>query len=677
MYYGSQYYRPPFPNKEQWEKDIAHMKELNFNTIKLWAVWNWIEREPGVYDFSELDELVEICAKYGLKVIMNTIPEGAPYWTSTGYEDSFYTTSKGEALSYSGPANLPSAGWPGLCPDGEKPLSLMCDFIYETSKHYANNDAVFCIDVWNEPHLEPMYDYSNQLLCYCVHSQEKFKNWLKERYTTLENLNTAWFRQYQSWDQVEPPRRFGTSADMIDWRRFWLYNLADWLRSRVAAARKGAPDKVILTHVAFSGYMGIFNDGGLANELGDDFLLAKEVDMFGLSSFPLWAMGEKHVEGHFLNTEIVAEASRGKPFFQVELQGGAGKKGLLGGLVPSHEDVRQWNLSVIAAGGKGVVYWQYKPEPAGQESPGFGQVNPDGSDTPRSLSAAECAKRFNRADLSASRRCLSTNGIYLSRNSDLMTYAANEEHRYTRSFRGVYQSLIDRGIPSRFVHADYISEAFSEGVKNLYVPMGLCLSNEEKNALIEFANAGGTLIVEGCTGMYQENGEMDDYFTFLHTLFGMKGNSIDAAKGDFFTASHSKCGKRLKFWGYRQMFQEVSSDCSVNAVFDDGHPAVLERAIGKGKAVWVGGFAGAAYQESLDVETGDFIAAHFDSKGYEVIEKLSCGKIVVRLLEDDNKYYAVCLNREKVPRQLTMQINGHTLQAWIPPEDGKILEFLK
>ena len=45
MLYGAQYYRPPFPGRACWRRDLAHMKELGFNCVKHWAVWNWIERE--------------------------------------------------------------------------------------------------------------------------------------------------------------------------------------------------------------------------------------------------------------------------------------------------------------------------------------------------------------------------------------------------------------------------------------------------------------------------------------------------------------------------------------------------------------------------------------------------------------------------------------------------------
>ena len=97
MIYGSQYYRPPFPYRGCWENDLDNMVSLGFNTVKLWAVWNWIEREPGVFQFDDLDALTALCAKKGLSVVINLIPEGAPYWTSDGKLGAFYEMSTGAA----------------------------------------------------------------------------------------------------------------------------------------------------------------------------------------------------------------------------------------------------------------------------------------------------------------------------------------------------------------------------------------------------------------------------------------------------------------------------------------------------------------------------------------------------------------------------------------------------
>lgn len=673
MIYGSQYFRPPFPYKEYWEKDLDNIVSLNFNTVKLWAVWNWIEREPGVFTFDDLDELIALCGKKGLQVVLNIIPEGAPYWTADGELGSFYEKSTGEILRYSGPANIPSAGWPGLCPDSPRFAEIIHRFITATTSHYAYNDTVVCFDVWNEPHLEPMYDYPDELLCYCVHTQEKFRTWLKARYGSLEKLNKTWFRQYTSWDQIEAPRRYGTAADMIDWRRFGMDNLTRILQERVEAARKGAPNKTMQTHVAYSGYMGQVNDGGLAKDLTDEFLLAREVDQFGLSAFPLWLMGTEHVAAHFMNVEVVAEASRGKPFYQVELQGGGGKTGLLGGVVPKKEDVRQWNWNIIAGGGKGVTYWQYRPEPAGLESPGFGQVNIDGSNTERSLEAGRCAKQFQNLDLY--NRVLSKNAIFLSRNSDLLTNAVQEEKKYNNSFKGYHQAFSDSGIPCRFVHADYVDELYTEGVRTLYVPMSLAMSEQEKTGLLQYVKCGGTMILECGAGMYRENGELDPENSFLKELFGMVTCSYDQLLNCTITAS--KDGKPA-FEGeyFRQYYNSVAEDCKLLAVFSDGTPAAISRSFGKGTVVWLGSFVGASYWNHRDQITRTFITSFADERGYDAIRYLNSNGMVVRLLDDGTNYALVCMNRTNGELPLCYDLGQGMKCVPVPALDG-VIEFVK
>ena len=85
------------------------------NTVKIWAVWSWIERSNGAFYFDDLDELVELCSSKRLQTVIKIIPEGAPYWLERLHPDARYQAENGMALEFSGAANLPSGGWPGLC----------------------------------------------------------------------------------------------------------------------------------------------------------------------------------------------------------------------------------------------------------------------------------------------------------------------------------------------------------------------------------------------------------------------------------------------------------------------------------------------------------------------------------------------------------------------------------
>ena len=41
--FGTQYLRGASPDRSEWEKDMIHMRDLGFNTIRIWIVWNAFE----------------------------------------------------------------------------------------------------------------------------------------------------------------------------------------------------------------------------------------------------------------------------------------------------------------------------------------------------------------------------------------------------------------------------------------------------------------------------------------------------------------------------------------------------------------------------------------------------------------------------------------------------------
>ncbi|MDD4850514.1 MAG: beta-galactosidase [Gemmiger sp.] len=699
MYYGAQYYRPPFPNQDCWQRDMENMRKLGFTCVKLWAVWNWIEREPGCFCFEDLDALVGLAKQNGLAVILNTIPEGAPYWTDAGNKNDLYRTADGQVVEYGGPANLPTAGWPGHCMDDDAFAGLVSNFIEQTARHFRQEKAVVCIDVWNEPHLEPMFDYRENMLCYCPHSVEKFRNWLQKKYSSIEALNTAWYRTYRDWNEVTPPPRFGTWADMLDWRKFWLDNMRRWLDLRVAACRRGAPDIKVQTHVAYSGILGNAGEGGLGNELGDEFSLARGVDVFGLSSFPLWLMGKDHIYRHFMHNAMVAEAAHGKPFYQVELQGGAGKPGLLGGQVPTARDVALWNWNTVVAGGKGSVYWQYAPEPAGLESPGFGLTGFLGENTPRSLSAGKCAAEFTACPaLENAHSAPILNAVYVSRSSDLLCFSAGKlEKLYAGGLSGAFRAAYQKSIPIRFFHQDEIDELPTSGIATLYVPMPLVLSAHEAEKMQQFAKAGGTLVCEACPGLYREDGLLEQNATVLKKLFGLRHVEIEAIPdGEQVHAIWHGNGECFSGQLYRQVVKEKSG-VNILAKFEDGTPAVTEYICGKGRAVWIGTYPAYRFEQSKDPAAADAITRWMQPQGYSILRRLSSTRVMqddislaplVRLLETEDEWILAAVNHTKLPVSITAEFaepqkiaapesDENTLRLILKAETGTLFTWKK
>src|SRR5260370_40562827 len=90
-------------------------QELGFNSIKLVAQWNLINRREGYYDFEEIAEILDACARLELKVVINTIMENAPYWLEQRFPEARYVDAHRRAPSLGGNSDTESGGPRGIC----------------------------------------------------------------------------------------------------------------------------------------------------------------------------------------------------------------------------------------------------------------------------------------------------------------------------------------------------------------------------------------------------------------------------------------------------------------------------------------------------------------------------------------------------------------------------------
>ena len=69
--FGAQYYRAPTPSRENWESDLRNMKAIGLNSVKFWVQWRWTHRGPDEFYYEDIDCLMDLAAKNGLKVTLN------------------------------------------------------------------------------------------------------------------------------------------------------------------------------------------------------------------------------------------------------------------------------------------------------------------------------------------------------------------------------------------------------------------------------------------------------------------------------------------------------------------------------------------------------------------------------------------------------------------------------
>jgi beta-galactosidase GanA len=679
--YGTQYYRPPFPDQRVWREDLKRILSCGMNTVKLWAVWSWIERTEGSFYFDDLDELFQICADVGLGVVLNLIPEGAPYWLERRLPEAAYKANDGYHAEFSGAANMPSGGWPGLCRDNFQVAAFANRFLEQVALRYHEKANLVAFDVWNEPHIDPAFDYPTKLFCYCEASLNRFVAWLRQKYDSVERLNNAWHRAYADWEDVKAPTRFGTYPDMMDWRMFWIENHAQWLEARVGIVKGVAPNVIAMTHVPFSGYFGGSGKGGLGQTLTDEFLLAAKVEQFGLTSFPKWLMGNDPVQ-HLFNIEMVGAAAELKDFWQSELQSGGGLWGAYGSEVATPEELRLWTWGALASGAKGVMFWQWRPEPSGLESPGFGLTTIDGFESPRTKAAKTMGLHIAaNPSLAEAKRMLACNAIYISRTADLFFFAADRGERlYADALFGAYRSFLNAGLPVRFIHSDAILRGTTPRPEVLYVPAALALSDAEITSLEGWIADGTTVVVEACTGLFDTTGTLRAAPRSLEKTAGLAAPEIGALEFSemrWTDPGHPEPTFSGRF--YRQDFSSRAADVEVLARFSDGRPAIYRRQVGLGTIVWVCSLCSVAAREQSVHAQSSPVTRWGCERGYKELGSIrSPGCVFTRLHRlPDDALILIAVNYGTKPATIEVALAAETeppktVNFHLAPREGEL-----
>ncbi len=191
-------------NPDQWldredilEKDAVLMEQAHVNAVSVGIfAWAALEPEEGRYDFAWLDRVIDRLWAKGIHVILAT-PSGArPAWMAQKYPEVLRVSKVFQRNHFGGRHNH--------CPSSPIYREKVRQIDTALARRYAHHPAVILWHISNE--------FSGD--CYCPLCQERFRDYLRERYGTLEELNRAWFTgfwsmRYTDWSQIEPPSPVG------------------------------------------------------------------------------------------------------------------------------------------------------------------------------------------------------------------------------------------------------------------------------------------------------------------------------------------------------------------------------------------------------------------------------------------------------------------------------------
>lgn len=229
-------------NPDQWldrpdilEKDIELMKQAHINCVSL-GIFSWaaLEPEEGVYKLDWMKNIIDNLYENGIYTILAT-PSGArPVWMAEKHPEVL-RVGRDLVRNHMG-------GRHNHCYTSPYYRAKVWKINTLLAQEFGNHPGVILWHISNE--------YSGE--CYCPLCQDRFRDYLKEKYGTLDNLNHKWWtafwsHTYTSWEQIEPPHSRGEGGVhglTLDWRRFvtdCTVEFCAWEKAAIRAAGSQLP----------------------------------------------------------------------------------------------------------------------------------------------------------------------------------------------------------------------------------------------------------------------------------------------------------------------------------------------------------------------------------------------------------------------------------------------------
>ena len=248
--YGGDYNPEQWP-EQVWKDDYRLFDEARIDTVTL-GVFDWALTQPApdVYDFSMLDRVIARATVEGRGICLATGTGAHPPWLARAFPEVCRTDFEGRRHRFGQRHNS--------CPSSPVFRRLSAELARRVARHYAGNASVVAWHVGNE--------YGGA--CYCDLCAAAFRDWLREKYTSLDALNDAWNTTFWShvftaWEQIEAPNALtehwrgpdhtAFQGITLDYLRFMSDAMLANFTDEKAAIRESSPDVPVTTN-----FMGLY-----------------------------------------------------------------------------------------------------------------------------------------------------------------------------------------------------------------------------------------------------------------------------------------------------------------------------------------------------------------------------------------------------------------------------------
>ena len=98
LFYGAAYYDEYMPY-DRLDKDVEMMKKAGINTVRIAeSTWSTCEPQPGIFDFSHVERVMDAMEAAGINVIIGTPTYAVPTWMVKAHPDVLAETVRGRGI---------------------------------------------------------------------------------------------------------------------------------------------------------------------------------------------------------------------------------------------------------------------------------------------------------------------------------------------------------------------------------------------------------------------------------------------------------------------------------------------------------------------------------------------------------------------------------------------------
>ncbi|HTK11108.1 MAG TPA: beta-galactosidase [Ktedonobacteraceae bacterium] len=499
--FGVDYY-PEHWSPERWPIDARLMQQAGINTVRLAEfAWSRLEPREGTFDFSWLDEAIEIFMAHGIRIVLGTPTAAPPAWLIQAHPEILPVNEAGQRAGFGMRRHY--------CPTQPTFHAATQRIVEAMAEHYHQHPAVFAWQIDNE-----LGNISNGNRCHCPSCHAAFQQWLQRRYGSLTRLNqdwgtVFWSQEYTAWEQIPIPLQNVRSwvpgsahnpSLYLDFARFTSESWERYQHFQMQILRAHCPQHLI-TH----NLMGLF-------PYVDYVALAEELDVVSWDNYPRMPTSRNASQGNWSPSRVamahdLMRSLKGRTFWVMEQQGGPSGWGSLSP-TPLPGELRLWTLQAIAHGAEAIVYFRWRTSRMGTEQYWHGILPHDGTPRRRYAEIRQTGEELQRlgalvtTSLSAEVAILRSYDVLWAFEAQPTSESLSYDDQIGRYYRALWR---------RNVTVDLVTEKRPwTSYKVLVAPCLFVLSDEVAAQLRSWVEAGGTLVLTFRSGVKNEQNVVVD-----------------------------------------------------------------------------------------------------------------------------------------------------------------------